>query len=90
VALYLLPWHRVSDHDFRAFKLSTQTEAMVFLTDDQRRCNVCGYTAYGWLWLDDELPNGECPNGASTSTDCPTAMEKARVAATLIKAGVIR
>lgn len=50
---------------------------MTVLTEAQRLCRICGDAVWGPIWLDTELPNGKCPNGA-TAMPCPAAMQNAQ------------
>lgn len=46
------------------------------LTPSEQICRTCGYRAYGSIWLDDEKPNGRCPNGA-TGAPCEESRRRA-------------
>ncbi len=58
------------------------------LTVEEQRCLVCGYQVWGPIWLEDKPPPATCMDGAATVTDCETALGKAHITATLIRARV--
>lgn len=48
----------------------------MILTEEQRRCRICGYSVWGQIWIDLRLPDGKCPDGAIGSP-CGYAIARA-------------
>jgi len=55
-------------------------------TEMECRCEVCGdRITHPALWIDTIPPSKKCPEGATVVTNCPTAMNRAKVSAWLLK-----